>query len=336
MRYSIVLLLALLSTLRAAAQERDTVRVCTYNLHRFDLDPRGVNRIDELRRILDEIGPEILVVQDLAGRVAFTLFADSVAAKLAVPLQGAEVMGERQTEYVAIFYDPLLFAAGIPDMIADSPRVMAALPLAHRASGDSLIVIGAQWEQGREIAPMMKRLESGALVNAYVTRLRRESPATRKILFAGTLNLYTSDEPGYRSLLIEERDATLLVDPVDRPGDWHDNPLFADLHTNDPKVTVSLMSGVTGGLSDRFDQILLSDRLGAGYIPGSYTVVGNDGAHFNDSITAQPNHAVSPETAKALVTVSDHLPVYLDLVVGGVVSDVREEERKRVWWLDLF
>ncbi|MEZ4784893.1 MAG: hypothetical protein R3F28_12555 [Candidatus Kapaibacterium sp.] len=91
---------------------------------------------------------------------------------------------------------------------------------------------------------------------------------------------------------------------------------FADVYTH-PRLRQyggRFGGGVNGGMDDRFDQILLSPALLSRYLPGSYTSFGNDGNHFNDSINAMPNTAVSPELAQALHDASDHLPVYLDLV----------------------
>ena len=60
------------------------------------------------------------------------------------------------------------------------------------------------------------------------------------------------------------------------------------------------------------------------YVQNSYTAFGNDGLHFNDSINAMPNIAVSPNVAQALHDASDHLPVYLDLLFKNPISDIEE------------
>jgi hypothetical protein len=67
-------------------------------------------------------------------------------------------------------------------------------------------------------------------------------------------------------------------------------------------------------MDDRFDLMLMSqtilDEGNITYVPDSYTVYGNDGNHFNDSINRPPNTAVGQTIANSLHNASDHLPVY--------------------------
>jgi hypothetical protein len=91
----------------------------------------------------------------------------------------------------------------------------------------------------------------------------------------------------------------------------------------------------TPHLDDRFDHLLLSVALLARYRDGSYTVFGNDGHHFQDSVNARPNLVVAEPIANALHRASDHLPVYLDLLVGEGASSVEEEAVWRRGEMDL-
>jgi hypothetical protein len=76
-------------------------------------------------------------------------------------------------------------------------------------------------------------------------------------------------------------------------------------------------------MDDRFDQILVSDYIINGtdkvaYINGSYTAVGQDGLHFNQSLISLPqNTSVPPDVLNALYNMSDHLPVTLDLKISS-------------------
>jgi hypothetical protein len=141
-------------------------------------------------------------------------------------------------------------------------------------------------------------------------------------LVCGDYNVYTSAEPAYQLLLAPDPDPDgQLFDPINMPGEWHVNPVFAAIHTQSPRA-----SG--GGMDDRFDFILVSsacmDTTGSHVLPGTYTPYGNDGRHFNQQINAGTNYAVPDSVATALVTASDHLPVYVDLVVRTSSSDVNE------------
>src|SRR5206468_2461243 len=83
--------------------------------------------------------------------------------------------------------------------------------------------------------------------------------------------------------------------------------------------------GATGGLDDRFDQLLISysldDGEGLDWVPGSYLAYGNDGHHFNLDINSPPaNTAVSQAVADALQRASDHLPVLIVLQAPALAA----------------
>lgn len=135
-------------------------------------------------------------------------------------------------------------------------------------------------------------------------------------ILAGDYNMYTSEEPAYQELISPAVD--YLVDPINRPGSWNNNASFADIHTQSPRTT-SFDGGVSGGLDDRFDIVLVLNEImegtgGIRYLPGTYQVPGNDGNHFNTSILANPLNTSAPqEIIEALHAMSDHLPVIMDV-----------------------
>lgn len=135
-------------------------------------------------------------------------------------------------------------------------------------------------------------------------------------ILSGDYNMYTSNEDAYQELIAEADN--YLIDPIARPGTWHNNSSFADIHTQSPRTT-SFDGGVTGGMDDRFDIVLLNNEImngtgGVTFIDGSYSAPGNDGQHFNSSILASPVNTSAPqEIIQALHAMSDHLPVILDL-----------------------
>lgn len=115
------------------------------------------------------------------------------------------------------------------------------------------------------------------------------------------------------------------MDTINRSGTWHNSDAHADIHT---QATHDTSSGdfISGGVDNRFDFILHSPALIEKYVAGSYTVIGNDAWHFNNSINAEPaNSVVGQEVANGLYDASDHLPVYLDLNFQQT-TDVEIEE----------
>ena len=107
-------------------------------------------------------------------------------------------------------------------------------------------------------------------------------PADSNIIFGGDLNLYTSNEPAFQELIDANNDI-VLVDPANRPGNWHNNQSFVDMFTQSTR-TQSGLGGASGGFDDRFDFLLTSNNMITNsdiyYVNNSYQVYGNN-ANFN-------------------------------------------------------
>ncbi|MCI0681425.1 MAG: hypothetical protein L0Y71_04910 [Gemmataceae bacterium] len=133
------------------------------------------------------------------------------------------------------------------------------------------------------------------------------------IIYVGDFNIDSSSESMYVHLLSGGNGQAF--DPINAPGDWHNNPAFLAIHTQATTFADPPGPGVGGGMDDRFDFILASGELldGAGfdYAAGSYRAYGNNGTHdFNGNISSGTGAAANILTA--LQNVSDHLPVVAD------------------------
>ncbi|MBO4574745.1 MAG: T9SS type A sorting domain-containing protein [Bacteroidales bacterium] len=147
------------------------------------------------------------------------------------------------------------------------------------------------------------------------------------VLIMGDFNLYTATEQAYKTFTNSTTypDA-YFVDPL-YPygvGNWNNNGAFANYHTQSTHRDDNGCHS-SGGMDDRFDFILMSESVYGGrehirYINGSYQALGQDGRHFNQSINQGVNLAVSDEVADALYANSDHLPVIMELAVGGTIG----------------
>ena len=129
--------------------------------------------------------------------------------------------------------------------------------------------------------------------------------------------MYKSTEAAYQTLLATG--PFQFFDPINKPGAWSANAAFAAIHTQSPRIR-AFGGGATGGLDDRFDFILTTNAPKAGThrittLPSTYTVIGNDGLHFDDSLSRLPNGQVSNTMAMALYNMSDHLPVTMKMVI---------------------
>lgn len=184
-------------------------------------------------------------------------------------------------------------------------------------------------------------------VNVF-TNLLPTLPTNTYILYAGDLNLYSSNEPAYVELL-DPTNAIVLKDPIDRPcvtmpddgvnywgaffpghslyvpkGElkyfWQDNPDFKDIHTQNPKTN----------LDDRFDFILASSNIlnsnsSLTYVSDTYKAYGNNGNCFDIAINnTSCSGTYTQEIRDALFAFSDHLPVVMELEAKVVPLSIDE------------
>lgn len=316
---TILLFFLFLLATALSAQDTNRIRICTYNVLNFG-PSEDTNRIAAMRKVLAEVDAEIVVVQELNGEPGTLAFLHTVAGPLLYPISsgfdgpdtdnGIIFKGEE-----LIYHDHLVLPTPL--------RNIDEFILHVNGSDDTLHIFVCHLKAGNTPEDSIQRVQEAQILRNRMDTL----PAHHHRIVAGDLNVYTSQEEAYQVLTrIGIVAAGEVVDPINRPGDWHDNTEFADIHTQSPRTRL-FGGGINGGMDDRFDFILLSASLLDGeYQSGSYTAFGNDGNHMNDSINAGTNNVVSQETAQALHDASDHLPVFLDLVFVKKSSGVEGEE----------
>jgi endonuclease/exonuclease/phosphatase family metal-dependent hydrolase len=140
----------------------------------------------------------------------------------------------------------------------------------------------------------------------------------------GDFNVYSSTEECYQNLVNYSDVKVRFFDPINMPGDWNSNSSFADIHTQSSHVS-STGCFATGGLDDRFDNILTSDYIMNGldhfqYMSGSYITIGQDGNHFNQAVNSGSNTSAPDSVIQALYGMSDHLPVSLKLKTDQTIG----------------
>ena len=143
-------------------------------------------------------------------------------------------------------------------------------------------------------------------------------------LLSGDLNFYSSNESGYKELVEYENSLFRFYDPINKPGNWHSNSLFKDIHTQSTHKSEDDCFA-SGGLDDRFDFILASPYIYYGsnkvkIVENSYHALGQDGNRFNGSITSPSNSLIPYNIATALYNQSDHLPVIMDMIIDATVG----------------
>jgi hypothetical protein len=154
-------------------------------------------------------------------------------------------------------------------------------------------------------------------------------PAGTHAFIAGDFNFYTGLEPGMQALVANQvNNIGQVYDPLGFQNiSWQDNLTLQPYWTQSPCKTgdVACAPGAaTGGLDDRFDLLLptnpFKDGVGLELVAGTYISVGNDGLHHNNSIQDPPTIPEGAAYATALHTVSDHLPVRVDIRLPALIS----------------
>jgi len=314
----------LLILCREPIQAQDTARVMFYNILNFPTGGGGVtDRIDTLQKIIAYAEPDVLLVCELVNSSGSAdILNDALSTGGINYFQAANFVTNQSTSnalHNMCYFNSNLFGFDSQLEITTDLRDVNQYILYYQD-------------------PNLALTQDTTFIDFYATHLKAGTGPTnrnrrnmeaidlrnhingnttsRNAVFGADLNVYNSNEPAYQTLVSSGNDP--FVDPIAMPGNWSNNASFADIHTQSTRGSVSL-GGASGGMDDRFDQILISSQVVSGvdrvqYIPGSYTALGQDGNHFNLAINAPPANTSVPQTiASALFYMSDHLPVILDL-----------------------
>ncbi len=311
-RFSIILLLAGILLIPLSSE---AVKLVVWNALNYP-GSTAPARNDDYRTIVNALKPDILVVQEVTSLEGAQQFLSEV---MNFTFPGTYAMApfvDGPDSDNAMFYKKSAITHIKTSMIPTALRNIAEYYVKVRSgpgAGQSFRVFAAHLKSSDGITNKNKRAAEARILRNRMNALPRNSV----FVICGDFNLYTSDEKAYKNLVGTEADNDGRVnDPVNSPGKWHDNMTFALLHT---QSTHSTMGGgfASGGLDDRFDFILVSDRAltnpKLAYFKNSYVAYGNDGKHFNKAVNVSP-YTYPRYITDALYQASDHLPVAIQLL----------------------
>ncbi len=319
MRKSGIYKLLILLFITVSVYGQESIRLMTYNVLNYH-STSNPTKDSNLKKIIGSVNPDILVIQEVDGSYYVNKFYNNV---LDSTYSKAAFIDGYDTDNAMYFRDSLFqFISNVA--IHTDLRDISKFTLVYKSTNDTLIVYSLHLKAGKGKNESERKILEQQRANE-VESLRKNTdalpPGTNYVVL-GDFNIYSSSEPAYQKLIDKSKPGYFL-DPV-AAGNWHNNSGFAAIHTQSTRTTSLSDDGSTGGLDDRFDMILYSeavkDSAGIFYVPGSYTVFGNDGNHFNKSINEGTNSAVNQDVANALYYASDHLPVFADFVMNPVVS----------------
>jgi hypothetical protein len=291
---------------------QDTIKVMCYNLQ--DYTPMDTSRNQYFRTIIGEIKPDLLVVEEITSQVTTNIFLNDVLKAINSNYAAGDFISNTyssiDTTNNALFYrtDRFNFVSITP-IHTYGIRDIDAFKLIHINSKQSIILFGVHLKAnsgtGDQSVNELKRNNGAVSLRSYTDML----PVNTNFLVLGDFNIFSADEPAYKTLTTVYNKSGYFIDPINMTGVWNNN-VYAQFHTHSTRYSV-----VYGGLNNRLDLILYSFSVsqpgGIHYISNSTVAYGNDGLHYNNSIEYSPSDtAVSENMLDALYNASDHLPVY--------------------------
>lgn len=307
------------------------IRIVSYNLLNFpdgrnDCGTSNINlpnRADTLRKVMRYLQPDILGACEIQTEAG----CDSVLTR-ALNVYGTQSYQRAQWSpnnsgdlHNMLFYNSSKLALKEQRSIPTSVRKIdqyilyvldPTLPQHHDTIFIEVYV--CHLKAGSASSDQAERADQTATLRAVLA----SRPANRHLVVCGDLNTYRSSEVCYQNLIAAGTGQ--VKDPINAPGNWTSNSSFAAIHTQSPRTSGAWACGSTGGLDDRFDQILLSGNAMTGplcqYQSGSYKAIGNDGGHYNQSLLTGGNTQYPDSVVRAIFYLSDHLPVKLDLLAS--------------------
>jgi endonuclease/exonuclease/phosphatase family metal-dependent hydrolase len=323
---------------------QEEIKVLSYNVLNYPNPDYDDHRADTLRKIIDFYTPDIFLMQELksaaglqtlldvafnhSGETAFasgTWLSQVSNPNTSWPLQQNVIYNTQkltlleESYLLTVHRDLNLFKFLVNDenlsLHQDSTFVYAFSIHLKSSQG------GANVQARRDMVEVL---------TDYLATL--EADAT--VIVAGDFNVYSSMETGYQ-LLINPNNALPLKDPINTPGNWHDNASFSDVHTQSTRVSQINEDGAGGGMDDRFDFILLSgpvfnEDARVKYIDGTYENLGNTGNCFNQRLIDCTGGSIPSDVVYAMYQMSDHLPVKLEMEVHLPSTSTTRQNNERL------
>ncbi len=322
-------LAALIITFSGSAQE-DTISVMYYNLLKFP----NINssRITYLETVVQYMKPDIFVVCELTSGTGATSILNNALNTGSVNYYAAANYVDGPDTENMLYYNTNKLGFIEQNEISTSLRDINEYVLYYKdpgltAASDTayLYVYGAHLKAGNNQSDEVERAGITATLKSYL--VTRDNP--ENTIVGGDMNIYYSTEQAYVNLTATNQ--ANLYDPIGT-GSYHNNPSYA-IHFTQSTRTTSFDGGATGGMDDRFDMMMFSDDVvnganGVRFIPSSYRAVGQDGLRWNSSLISPVNNSEPANIINALYYMSDHLPIYMELEVGGDLSLEEKHEQE--------
>lgn len=342
------LLLTLLMMLSLNSIANDTITIMQYNLLYYGMNNNWCNESNNnveqknhyIRTILEATEPDILTVCEFADdeELINSFIDNNLNINGVSSWRSTPIINTAESDIVnAIFYDSDKLRMKNHRVAQSYIRDIDVFELYFNTEeltlGDTIelvcVVAHLKSSSGEQNENARKIMIENAL--EYIDIHHKN----KNVLLMGDFNLYSSEEEAYQLMTNDILyPNSYFIDPMgeETHGIWHDNINFSHCHTQSTnKNTDDCRAG--GGLDDRFDFIMMSEKISTGndnvrYVRDSYQAVGQDAEHFNNSVNTENNGSgLAQNVLDALYNNSDHLPVTMRLSVNAKVglNEIDEE-----------
>lgn len=318
---------------------QDTIQVMQYNLLNYGnyygdctTSSNNVNTKNvHLKTIIDHVKPDIFTVNELSENTSYhQMILDQVLNTDGVNYYRKAVSFNAAESYIVnmLYYNKDKLALYAQDVVYSAVRDIDVFTLYYKAADlgttqDTAFItcFVAHLKAGNSDSDASKRAGMVASAMTYI----RTHDLPENMLFMGDLNLYTSEEQAYTNLTYTYNGIRYFYDPINQEGNWNNNYSYRYVHTQSTHGNNTNCFS-SGGLDDRFDFIMSTASLLEGthkmkLLTDTYHPLGNDGEHFNGSITDSPTNTSAPaDVIDALYGMSDHLPILVKIEVDAAVG----------------
>ncbi len=301
---------------------QDSLRVMYYNLLKF---PGSTpERADTLKRILAHIEPDVLIVSELISESGADLILDKALNRTdEQEFKRAQFVDGYDTDNMFFYNSKKIELLNQSEIATDLRDINEYVAYVLPVLDDTIFIrfYAAHLKASPGSSEQLQRAAEAQQLKNHLDNLT--SPVN--IIFGGDMNIYSATEAAWE--VITQAGNHPLKDPINQVGNWHDNPIFAAIHTQSTRNT-QFGGGATGGMDDRFDFIFVNEEILNGlhrvsYLGGSYQAIGQDGIRLNQSLISPTNFTEPDSVLSALYYMSDHLPVILDLVIEQLNVSIR-------------
>jgi endonuclease/exonuclease/phosphatase family metal-dependent hydrolase len=308
------------------------IKAMTFNLMHYpstlyynDATNTFIDRTPVLKGILDTFQPDLFMVCELESASGSDLILQNALQTIDNRYNRANFSTNQSANddslQQLVFYNSQKLTLYSQDIIITDTRDINHYSFQlNAANAIYLEVFVAHLKSSTGSDNENKRLQMVQQFTNYLANL----PTDRYVIFSGDFNLYKSSETAYQEI-IDPTNHIVMVDPINSPGNWSNNSTFAAIHTQSPLTTHDQFKrpngswdGVTGGMDDRFDFMMVSQNMINGtnlkYVPNTYKAYGNNGNCYNLSINnSDCSGTYSQELRNLIFNMSDHLPVVMEL-----------------------